>query len=113
MPCLTALCLSAFLVVDGDTIKLPAPGKDLYFRVWGIDAPEMDTPQGPPAARVMDRLTADRTLSCDLRDVDRYGRPVVRCDLPDGSDLACELVRAGAARDWPKYSGGYYRRCAR
>ena len=40
MPCLAALCLSAFLVVDGDTVKLPAPGKDLYFRIWGIDAPE-------------------------------------------------------------------------
>jgi len=28
-------------------------------------------------------------------------------------DLACSLVAAGAARDWPRYSGRAYRECAR
>ena len=43
----------------------------------------------------------------------RYARPVVRCDLPSGADLACILVSEGVAQDWLKYSGGFYSDCAR
>jgi endonuclease YncB( thermonuclease family) len=36
-------------------------------------------------------------------------RCVAQCFLPDGRDLAAELVSAGLALDWPKFSGGKYR----
>ena len=38
-----------------------------------------------------------------------YDRIVARCYLPDGTDLAAELVRQGLALDWPTFSGGAYR----
>lgn len=44
-------------------------------------------------------------------DTDRYGRTVAQCWLPDGRDLACEMVKAGWAVDMPRYSKGAYRRC--
>jgi endonuclease YncB( thermonuclease family) len=30
-------------------------------------------------------------------------------DQPDGRDLSVEMVAAGLAIDWPKFSGGKYR----
>jgi endonuclease YncB( thermonuclease family) len=36
-------------------------------------------------------------------------RCAAQCFLPDGRDLAAELVRLGLALDWAKFSGGQYR----
>jgi micrococcal nuclease len=38
-----------------------------------------------------------------------YERLVATCYLPDGRDLAAELVKQGLALDWAKHSGGIYR----
>ena len=47
---------------------------------------------------------------CDGRSKPRsYDRIVAQCFV-DGKDLAAEMVKAGYARDWPKFSGGYYGR---
>ncbi|MGA0615932.1 thermonuclease family protein [Paracoccus sp. KR1-242] len=94
-------------VHDGDTI---GRGKD-RIRIWGIDAPELTEPGGPASRAHLRNLIAGQRLTCDLIDVDRYGRRVMRCVLPDGRDVACEMVAAGAAEDWPRYSGGRYRSC--
>ncbi len=83
MICALALCLIGATVVDGDTIK--HEGRN--YRLWGIDAPERGDPYGQASGGVL------------------------RCDLPDGRDVACEMVRLGAAVDWPKYSKGKYRGC--
>ena len=107
MICIFALCLSNAVAIDGDTVKLNGTS----YRIWGIDAPERGDPGGPAAKATMARLIDGATLVCDQIDTDRYARPVVRCDLPNGRDLACELVRLGAAVDWPKYSKGFYGEC--
>ncbi|QEU08693.1 thermonuclease family protein [Paracoccus yeei] len=103
LACLAALCLSGAVAIDGDTLRLDSPGKDLRLRLWGINAPEAKAPGGGGATRALTRIVADRTLACDLKDVDRYGRPVVRCEA-EGRDIACEMVRMGHATDWPLYS---------
>lgn len=102
------LTLAAYAVTDGDTLKSGGVG----VRLWGIDAAEMSAPAGPAARAALGRLTGGATLRCEVRDIDRYRRIVARCALPDGRDLACEMVRAGHARDWPRYSGGAYAGCA-
>jgi endonuclease YncB( thermonuclease family) len=86
MTCLFAICLAAgtFSITDGDTIR----AGDLRLRVWGIDAPEIDTAAGPAARAALQSLT-------------------------HGADLACAMVSAGQAQDWPKYSGGLYAGCTR
>ena len=106
---LTALILSSYSITDGDTLR----SGDTRIRLWGIDAPEAKRPGGFAATRHLERLTAGQVLTCMPVDTDRYGRTVARCALPDGTDIACAMVAAGRARDWPKYSGGYYSECAR
>ncbi len=109
--CLAAICITGAVAIDGDTIRLDSPGKNLRFRLWGIDAPEVQAPDGLRASRALAQLIAGQTLICALMDVDPYGRPVVRCGTAIVPDIACELVRLGHARDWPKFSGGAYSEC--
>lgn len=108
MICALALCLTYAIAVDGDTLKQG----DTRYRLWGIDAPERADPGAAQSTATLRALILGQTLTCDVLDVDRYQRPVIRCDLPDGTDLACRLVQAGAADDWPKYSKGAYAGCA-
>lgn len=110
--CLAALCITGAVAIDGDTIRLDSPGKNLRFRIWGIDAPEIKEAGGIESSRALSALVSNRPLSCDLMDVDRYGRPVVRCGTAEIEDIACELVKQGHAEDWPQYSGGRYADCS-
>lgn len=110
--CTAILCIIGAVAIDGDTMRLDSPGKSLRFRLWGINAPEVDSDEGVLASRALARLIAGQAVSCELMDVDRYGRPVVRCGTADTPDIACEMVREGAATDWPKYSDGAYANCA-
>lgn len=75
-------------VVDGDTIKvelLSAPegltteiteGSILTVRYIGVDAPEMETPDGPAARALNAALVENKTVYLELEEViwDRYGR---------------------------------------
>ena len=64
-----------------------------------------------PAARLprayMVELVEGQTVVCDLTQERTYGRRVGWCYL-DGQDIAEALVRAGLARDCPRFSGGQY-----
>ena len=105
----TLIALTSYSITDGDTIR----SGDLRLRIWGIDAPEKGRPGGQAATEALTGITAGQPLACEEMDVDRYGRTLARCILPDGRDIACEMVKAGHAWDWPKYSGGYYAACRR
>lgn len=112
LTCLAALCITGAVAIDGDTIRLDSPGKSLRLRLWGISAPEIRDPGGVEASRALGALVDGQTLACSLMDVDRYGRPVVRCGTAAVADLGCEMVGQGHARDWPQYSRGAYMGCA-
>lgn len=96
-------------VVDGDTIACAGE----RVRLWGLDAPERHDPTGPAATRALARLTARQPVTCTEAGKRSYGRLVARCTLPDGRDLACEMIRGGWAREWAGYSRGYYTGCGR
>lgn len=91
-------------VVDGDTLDLAG----VRLRLFGIDAPELDHPHGVVAKRTLMRLCRGQLISAELVDEDGHGRAVARCLLPDGRDLSAEMVKAGLALDWPKFSAGCY-----
>ena len=89
-------------VIDGDTFHL----QGYAIRLWGIDAPERDTAQGPLATRTLQQLVRGRTLTC--LPVDRsYERLVASCTI-NGRDLSQMMVRLGWAKDLPNKSGRRY-----
>jgi micrococcal nuclease len=96
-------------ITDGDTFRMydlePA------IRIWGLDAPETDEPGGSEATQTLTRLIAGQTLTCQIKDVDRYSRIVGQCFLPNGRDIAAEMIGLGVATEYCRYSGGHYGTC--
>lgn len=54
-------------------------------------------------------LCKGQTITVDLDGESSHDRLVGTCFLPDGRDLAAELVKQGLALDWATFSGGKYR----
>ncbi len=89
-------------VIDGDTIDLAGQ----RVRLAGIDAPERDQtcgkasgerwPCGDAARSRLAALVRNKSLTCQPRTYDRYGRLVARCEVGT-DDLAGQLVREGLA----------------
>lgn len=96
-------------VLDGDTFTLR--GESRRIRVWGLDAPEWDQRGGSAATKALHGLISGKTLRCSVVDIDRYGRLVGQCFLPDGRDIAAEMIRSGAASEYCRYSRGFYGTC--
>ncbi len=96
-------------ILDGDTFTLS--GESRRIRVWGLDAPEWDQRGGSAATSTLRSLISSSTLRCDILDIDRYGRLVARCVLPDGRDIAAAMIRSGAAAEYCRFSRGYYGTC--
>ena len=95
-------------VIDGDTLSVAG----VRIRLEGIDAPELAqqcTHAGRPwnagkiARQRLAGLVADRTVTCRAFGRDGYGRLIARCQAA-GRDLGGELVRAGLAWAFVKYS---------
>jgi micrococcal nuclease len=96
-------------VLDGDTFTLK--GQSRRIRVWGLDAPEWNHVGGSAATATMKKMISGKTLRCQIVDMDRYRRFVAQCFLPDGRDIAAEMMRAGVATEYCRYSRGYYGTC--
>jgi len=96
-------------VLDGDSFTLS--GESRRIRVWGLDAPEWNHQGGSTATSTLRRLISGKHLHCAVLDVDRYGRLVAQCIMPNGRDIAAEMIRSGAATEYCRYSGGYYGTC--
>ncbi|NGQ93424.1 endonuclease [Rhodobacter sp. HX-7-19] len=96
-------------ILDGDTFTLS--GESRRIRVWGLDAPEWDQKGGSNATATLRSLISGKTLRCNVLDIDRYGRLVGQCFLPDGRDIADEMIRSGAATEYCRYSRGFYGTC--
>lgn len=92
-------------VVDGDTFWI---GRE-KIRLWGIDAPEAATTDGPAATRYLAAVVADHPLTCRQAGPPSHDRLVARCEDPWGRDIAEIMVGAGWALDWPEFSRGLYR----
>lgn len=101
-------------VVDGDTIAIGG----IHIRLEGIDAPETSQtcgrslstietwPCGTAASAALEHLLQGRTVSCDPKGLDKYGRTLATCFV-DGIDVNAEMVRRGLAWAFVKYSRKY------
>ena len=96
-------------VTDGDTLRVGG----VAVRLKGLAAPEVahagdpGEPGGIEAKAFMVELVEGETVVCDLTQERTHGRRVGWCYL-DGQDVAEALVKAGLARDCPRFSGGQY-----
>ena len=61
-------------VVDGDTIRAEAKGKEIKIRLVEIDAPEMNQPFGAQSKNFLNRLLYGKDVTLISQGEDRYGR---------------------------------------
>jgi endonuclease YncB( thermonuclease family) len=95
-------------IIDGDSMMIAGT----EVRIWGIDAPELfqrctrdgrEVLCGREASRALIALVAGQPVTCERRDMDRFGRTVAQCRA-DTVDLGRAMVAAGHAVAF----GAYY-----
>lgn len=95
-------------VSDGDTIRIS--GHKWPIRLWGIDAPERDTPEGKAAQSFARTAWNNRAVTCTKRAVDKYRRTVASCRLGE-DDLSQAILAAGHATEMCRFTGGALGHC--
>jgi len=92
-------------IADGDTITvLNAANEQVKIRLNGIDCPEKAQAYGKKAKQFTKNLVGGQAVTIQAHDQDRYGRTIGDVILEDGRNLSQELVRAGYAWWFFKYS---------
>lgn len=91
-------------VLDGDTIEVLHNGKAERIRLNGVDCPEKKQAFGQKAKRFTSSLVFGKTVVVVPSEKDRYKRIVGDVFLSNGVNLSYELVRAGFAWWYRKYS---------
>lgn len=98
-------------VIDGDTFDLGSE----RIRLFGIDAPERGQicrrqgkgwECGAWSATVLADIIGSAAVTCQQKDTDRYGRTVALCHA-GGRDIGAQMVKAGAAVAYRRYSDRY------
>jgi len=92
-------------ILDGDTIEiLDAETTPHKVRLAGIDAPEKGQAFGSVAKRHLASLVFGRVVEVESHKRDKYRRVVGKI-VYDGQDMNLEMVSAGYAWWYRKYSG--------
>lgn len=102
-------------ISDGNTIAVKSDGTDIRIRLFGIDAPEIQSskgkdgkrprlgqPHGEEARTALAKKLLNRTVQLEVLDVDRKKRPVAIVRL-DGRDINLEMLAEGHAWVYRKY----------
>lgn len=90
-------------VVDGDTYDILINGLQCRIRMQGIDAPERGMPYGTASKNYLSRLIFNKTVRVYINKKDGK-RWVAETYLPSGNEAGAELVAAGMAWHFKKYS---------
>jgi len=91
-------------VRDGDSIVVMRGGVGIEVRLDGIDCPELAQEYGRKAKSFTADFVFGKTVHLVGKGKDRYGRELAEVQLPDGRSLNRELVAAGYAWWYRKYS---------
>lgn len=91
-------------IADGDTLTVLHEGIRVRVRLEGVDCPERGQPFGSRAKLFTSGQAFGRTVTVRPKSRDRYGRVVADVVLPDGRVLNHELVAAGMAWHFTRYS---------
>jgi endonuclease YncB( thermonuclease family) len=100
--------LTGAISVDADTIRLDGQ----RYRIWAISAPERGHPDYEPGKAAMGALIDGQALTCErMQLAPSFDRPVVRCVMPDGTDIGEAMIRLGHAEESCRFSRGAYGEC--
>jgi len=91
-------------VRDGDSIVVQQGGVDIEVRLDGIDCPELAQAYGRMAKGFTSDLALRRQVRLAANGKDKYDRVLAEVVLPDGRSLNRELVAAGYAWWFRRYS---------
>ena len=93
-------------IVDGDSLYI---GKHKpQIRLWGVDAPERGQDGFELASDKLSEIAHGQFVTCRKVATDKYGRTVARCFLKDGREVNRMMIESGAAREFTRYSKGFY-----
>ena len=91
-------------VVHGDTITiLDAEQKQHEVRLYGIETPEYEQPYGRAAMKALADLIAGEGVGIDVKNTDRYGRPV-GVVYKGNMNVNLQMVKSGYAWWLKKYA---------
>jgi endonuclease YncB( thermonuclease family) len=93
-------------VVDGDSLYVQ--GRKQQVRLWGVDAPENGERGFKAATDYLFLIAQGKRIECRQIDVDRYGRSVARCFLPDGREINRMMIESGKAVEYRHFTKGFY-----
>jgi endonuclease YncB( thermonuclease family) len=91
-------------IVDGDTYDVILDGTQTRIRMEGIDTPERGMDYYKVAKDYLGKLCVNQKVRVVGSEKDRYGRLLAKTYLSDGRELGVEMVRAGMAWHYKKYS---------
>jgi len=110
--CVLASCLIAqtelsgkvVRVIDGDSIVILCNKTSYEIRLEGVDCPELGQPFGKAAKKFTSKMAYGKVVTVQVKELDKYGRTVGTVYLPDGTNLCRELIKAGLAWWYWRYS---------
>ncbi len=92
-------------IIDGDTYDLLLEDKTtIRIRMDGIDAPEKGMPFYKVSKKYLSDLCFNKNIVYLQTDVDAHKRVVAKTYLEDGRECGEELIKAGLAWHFKKYS---------
>lgn len=112
VPGVAAELVGRATVTDGDTLTVAKQ----RIRLWGIDAPESAQqctaqdgrtwPCGRRSAAALDGYLLEKTVRCQPKDTDRYGRVVAECFVK-GTSVNRWMVRSSWAVAYRQYATAF------
>ena len=89
-------------VVDGDTIRAEAKGREIKIRLVEIDAPEMNQPFGAQSKNFLNRLLYEKDVTLISQGEDRYGRTLGEI-YANGESANALMIKSGFAWVYDRY----------
>ena len=89
-------------VVDGDTIRAEAKGREIKIRLVEIDAPEINQPFGAQSKNFLNRLLNEKDVTLISQGEDRYGRTLGEI-FANGESANALMIKSGFAWVYDRY----------
>lgn len=91
-------------ITDGDTFKgLTSDNQQVKCRIYGIDAPEKKQAFGQKSKQTLSDLIFGKNVTIKVQGKS-FDRAVVWAYTKDGKDISAEMIKAGMAWHFKKYS---------